>query len=131
MTIEQALIEHLIDEIDGVGGRVYPAVFPEDVVFPALRIQRISGAPAVHHCGDSGEERARVQVSCYAKTYSEAKAVAQAVRASLSAVNGAMGSLAQATTFIKNETDLYEAETRLHHVALDVDVFTNTLNEVT
>jgi hypothetical protein len=119
MTIEQAMRDYLTE---AVLIRTHCMVFPDDVTFPAIRMQRIGGAPMVDLSGDSGEERARIQVSCYAKTYSEAKSLAVDVKDALSAVSGAMGEIPNCRTFITNETDLYEAESRLHHVALDVDV---------
>jgi hypothetical protein len=122
MTIEEGLLTYLNTECTFA---VYPVKFPEDVVLPAGRLQRISGAPIISHSGDSGEERGRFQVSCFAATYLEAKGMAEEVKDALSAYKGVMGGLSRATSFILNETDLYEAEYGLHHIALDVDVIAN------
>jgi hypothetical protein len=123
MTIIQALRAYLAAEtIDNV----FCVVFPDDVELPAVRLQQIGGAPIVHLDGDSGEARARIQVSCFASTYQEAKNTAEMAKAALSAYRGAFGDLSDAQTLITNETDLYEPSTRLHHIALDVDVIATT-----
>ena len=121
-TIEEGLQAYLSGELDAP---LYPVVFPDNVVFPACRYQRITGSPIVTHDGNSGEESARFQVSCFAKTYAEAKGLAGEVKAALSGYSGPMGELSDVTAFVINETDLYEPEMKLHHVAVDVQITAN------
>ena len=119
MTIEEGLYAYLSEELSRP---VYPSVFPDDVELPACRYQRITGAPIVDHQGDTGMERGRFQVSAFARTYSDAKLLAEEVKAALSGYSGQMGELLDVTAFVINETDLYESEAKVHHVAIDVDI---------
>jgi hypothetical protein len=124
MSIEQELIQYLIHELYNIAW-VYPNVFPDDVTFPAVKVQRISGRPIVTHTHSQGE-RARFQVSSFAHTYEGAKSLSNALKSALSGTTGALGDDFDARCLVVNETDLYEPDTRLHHVALDVDIIATT-----
>jgi len=122
MVFEEAFFTYLSGSVDRPG---YPVVFPDKVTFPAWRYQRITGAPGVTHDGDSGVESVRIQVSCYGLTYAEVKAMAAQVKTALSGYSGAMGAYDTACRIL-NETDLYEAEGKLHHTAIDVEILATT-----
>jgi hypothetical protein len=118
MTIEQSYFEFLSENITVPG---YYVKFPDNVSFPSWRLQRIRGSPTVSHDGDTGMETALLQVSCFAKTYKEVKELAESIKAVCSGYSGLMGSI-PARIFIKNETDLYEPDAKLFHVALDMEI---------
>lgn len=64
-----------------VGTRVYPDVLPQGVLYPAIRVQRISTPRAQYRALDGRAEYAspRMQVDCWALSRSGALALAQAV----------------------------------------------------
>lgn len=88
--------------------RVYPLRLPQGPKYPAIRYQVIS-APRTHLMGgDSGEVHSRVQVDCYAETYSGAHELAVQVRAALSRWGGTSGGVAVEHVFLDDERDVLE-----------------------
>jgi hypothetical protein len=103
--MEEALIARLlgIAAVSGmVGTRVYPGSRPQGSALPAVVLNRISGGPLYADDGEVGLEQARIQIDCWAATYSAAKKLARAVTASLSAFEGTVGE----TTFQLIELDI-------------------------
>lgn len=70
------------------GSRVYPVRLPQASPMPAIVVTTISNIPVYSDDGESGLSSGRVQVDCWGDTYSSAKTVARAVKASLSAYQG-------------------------------------------
>ena len=118
--LEQAIYSHLVATMGN--NKVYPTVFPDNVAMPAILYQRITGTPSVTHSGDGAVEGAQFQISCFAKTFANAVSLAEAVKAAFSAYSGPMGDLPDVRTLVVNEIALYEAEARLHHIVVDVDI---------
>ena len=125
MLIEQALLTQL--KTDSaiaalVGTRIYYVISPQDVQKPYIVISKISAVRVSSHDGSSGLANPRFQISCFALTYKEVKDIAVAVQAELEGYTGTMGGaggVAVNGCFYENETDLYEEENKLFHLALD------------
>ena len=64
-----------------VGGRIAAAGIPDTLARPNIAYQRIGTGRRWSNDGPSGLARATLQLSCYADTYPQAKALAKAVRA--------------------------------------------------
>jgi hypothetical protein len=64
-----------------VGTRVYPDILPQNVTYPAVRVQRISTARSQYRdlTGRGNYASPRIQIDCYALSRSAALALAQAV----------------------------------------------------
>lgn len=94
MLIEEALARHLAADgrVAGiVGTRIYPGTIPQDQTLEAIAYQRVPDeGPIMTHAGPLGVEKARIQVTCQAEKYSEAKALAQAVKVCLQGFHGPM-----------------------------------------
>ncbi len=125
MTIEQAILTALLADaglIAVVGERIYPVLAPQDVVKPYIVFSKIS-APRDHtHDGGSGLVNARFQFSCFATTYQVAKQVAGLIQAVLQGYSGTLGGAGGVVVngcFYEDETDLYEPDSALFHVAVD------------
>jgi hypothetical protein len=109
--MEEAIIARLLADA-GVAAIVTTRVFsgsrPQNAALPAAVLNRISGGPLYADDGEVGLEQGRIQVDCWAETYSGAKLLARAVTACLSAFDGTVG----VTTFefieLENERDLRE-----------------------
>ena len=97
------------------GARIYPMERPQGDQAPAVVYQRISTAPVKNIEGDSGLDSVRLQVSCWAERYADAKALAAAVRAALRA-----SGLKSATEM---EMDDKDAETHEFRVLTDYRIW--------
>ena len=129
--IEHALRTALIEDatVNGyVDGRAYYSLAPQDVAKPYIVLTRVSGPREYSLDGPTGLYRARFQFSVFSQSYYEAKSIIDAIRSVLS---GASGQLVEdpadtiGASFLDNELDLYEEETKLHHIAVDYLVWIN------
>ena len=63
-----------------------------------------------------------MQVDVWASTYATAKSVAEQVRLAMNGFSGTVSSVVIHGARAVNERDLYEEETRIHHIALEYEV---------
>jgi hypothetical protein len=109
--MEEALIAKLLAApgVAGLAGtRVYPGSRPQGSGLPAIVFNRIDGAPLYADEGELGLVQARVQVDCWADSYSGAKGLARATNAALSAFVGEVAGTQFLSIFIDAERDLRE-----------------------
>lgn len=107
-----------------VGTRVYPNVVPQDVALPAVAYQRISTSRVYSHSpGVSQLARPRFQFTSVANSYSDVKAVANAVRGALDAYGGTAASVLVFTMLSQNEFDTFSDDGDLHTVRQDFYVW--------
>jgi hypothetical protein len=131
--MEEAIILKLL-QTSGVaakvGTRIYPGARPQASALPAIAINRISGAPLYADDGETGLAESRLQIDCWAGTYSEAKLTARAVIDSLSAFVGTVGGVTFPTIMLDAERDLLEpglnAAEYLFHTSLDFIIWQET-----
>jgi len=102
-----------------VGGR--PDEGPE-AALPAITYQRVSNRRLTSHEGSLGASLPLVQLSCWAKTWSEARAVAAAVRRALDGWIDYSSDPPIHGVTIEGELDEYDADARVYHVPLSVRV---------
>ena len=104
------------------GGRRYWTRAPQTAVRPFIVLNRIDGIANYHYQGASGYVSSRVQIDCYADTYTAAKALARSVEALLS---GHTGGIIQAI-FLESHRDLPAADagdvTKLFRTSIDITV---------
>jgi len=89
--MEEAIIQRLLGTAGVsaiVGTRVFPGSVPQASSLPAIVINTISGGPQYADDGEIGLDETRIQIDCWAETYSAAKLLGRQVRASLSAFVG-------------------------------------------
>lgn len=90
--MEQAIIARLLGT-SGVtsiaGERIFPGARPQASALPAVVFNVVSGAPVYTDDGEAGLAENRIQLDCWAETYTAAKQLSAAVKASLSAFVGA------------------------------------------
>src|SRR5690606_13952620 len=102
-----------------VGGR--PDEGPE-AELPAITYQRVRNRRLTSHQGSSGASLPLVQLSCWAETWSEARAVASAVRRALDGrINYSSDPPIHGVT-IEGDLDEYDADAKVYHVPLSVRV---------
>lgn len=112
-----------------VGTRVYPLVLPQAGTLPAITYQVVAGDADYVMEGASGLAFKRVQVDCWADTYSAAAGLRAAVTAALGGFAGSAGSPAVRIqgAFKTMEADGYEdalerAGPRLWRKTIDFNV---------
>ncbi len=89
-------------------GRIRPVRLRQTDAMPAIRWQRISGRHIHFQGGRTGLEQPRIQVDCYASTYSEAKQLATAVRHAIYEFAGVRGDINVRQARLDNDTDGFE-----------------------
>lgn len=102
-----------------VSTKIYPVLAPQKVDLPYCVYLKVSNVRQYSHQGFSNLERVRLQISCFAKTYSTAKDVAAQVIAAMEAWSA---SSVQAV-IPDGEEDLYEEDTETYHIPLDFIVW--------
>lgn len=107
-----------------VGTRIYAVKLPQNVTYPAVTFQVISGLPRTHLMGsDDALAAPRVQVSAWDTSLTDAIAVADQIKAALQDYTGTMGGDGGVTVqriFIESEQiDIYDPETEVHNIAQD------------
>ena len=125
MKIEQAILKELLADsgiTSLIGERLYYVKAPQDVVKPYVAFFKASAPREYSHDGASKLAHPRFQFSCFATTYYEAKQITEAIRAAIEAFSGTMGGAGGVEVghcFLINESDIYEENTKLFHVAVD------------
>lgn len=114
----QAVLAEYTDLTDVVSDRIYPIILPQDVVYPAVTSEKISGVP-LSTMADStsrGVENYRIRLSAWAKTLKEAQAVSDEILV-------AMKSSAAFEAVPVFDQDFHETEPRVYRVVIDFSVW--------
>jgi hypothetical protein len=107
-----------------VSTRIYYVKAPQNVTEPYIVFFKVS-APREHtYDGAAGMVNARFQFSIFSETYYEAKQIAEQLQAALQGKHEIIGTApgVYAAITYDNETDMYETETGLYHIACDYTV---------
>lgn len=83
-----------------VGDRIYPSILPQDPVLPAITFHVVSSEPVSRQDGKPVLEKARIQIDAYASQVRNAKLLAKAIRDSLEAYVGLMGTISVQAVFV-------------------------------
>lgn len=86
-----------------VSARVYNTRLPQKPTYPAVAYARISTGETMAHDGPVGYETARFQIDSYAQTFSEARALADAVRDCLNGLHATVGGVVIHAVILDNE----------------------------
>lgn len=97
-----------------VGTAIYPLVIPQGAGLPAVTYQRIAGARSNDLAGAGELTHVRIQVDCWATTYSSVRALADAVGAAM-----------HAALFLPlNDIDDFDDEVPVYRVVLEFTTWT-------
>ena len=116
MNIEESLSSRLKTEVALVDGRVFPVKAPQGTAAPYIAYLKVSNKRYYTHSGFNGVSKARIQVSCFGKTYASSKSVADQVKEALESW-ARIGKVQ--TVFIENELDLFNEEVKTYHIPID------------
>lgn len=103
-----------------VGSKIYPVKLPQSLDFTDPSLQAVTYAKISNPRRHLGTRRPRFQISCWAKRYGEVKQVAEQVQAAVEAMDETGSVFA---VFPENEVDMYNSETGLYHVPVDVIIY--------
>lgn len=108
------------------GDRVYAGWLKSKAAFPAVTYIRVSADREASLDGPLGRVDVRIQVDCWAKTYGQAKVLAEAVRRRLHGFRGVMvdgaDSVSVGRSVLISETDLSEAQRSIYRVSQDYQI---------
>lgn len=126
MAFEEGLLEYL-DNHAGlsreVDSRIYPLLLPQNPTFPAVTYSRVA-TTRLHAFERSFFPHPRFQFNCWAMNttdksgYEIAKDVAEQLVAALNLYWGAMGDETVQASFIDDQHDLYDPDTKVWHVVV-------------
>lgn len=123
--IQETLLTILLDDsyvTNVVGQRIYPLRMPQNASLPAVVYQRIGVDPVSSLSGDSYLDRARIQITCWALSYSAAVNLANKIRQSINRSED----IKSITVF---EMDTEDPETKSYGVISDYLIW-NTVEEL-
>lgn len=104
-----------------IGTRVYPNIAPQNATRPFVSYRRVTSDRPPAMGSDSGVVRARFQFDTFADEIDSALAVRDQIRAALKRWRDVGPPVVQ-DTFLVTEIDLYEDDSRIHHLADDYEV---------
>jgi hypothetical protein len=102
-----------------VSTRIYPLKLPQTATYGALTYSKVSGFRNHVHGGSAQVAEPRFQVTAYHTSYSSLKSITEQVRKALDAYSGTLSSTKVFFSFLLNEVDLYDDETKVFYTALD------------
>lgn len=105
-----------------VAARIYPLVAPENAERPFVVFQRVSTPRASAMGSDPGLALPRLQITSWADDPLEAKDVKEQVRAALQRWRGTVAGVEVQDSYILDERDRYDEQTRLFGIDLDVRI---------
>jgi hypothetical protein len=112
-----------------VDTRVYFGVLPQSALISladgkgAISLYTIADTDEISHSGRSGLARTRFQASCWAKSYTDADAIARAVKPAVSAANAQGGGVGFGPCFFLGRRDLRDEQQNVFQIAIDFVVW--------
>lgn len=119
--IQEALRKKLLAHTplsDLVGERIYILKLPQNPVLPAITYFRVSSPR--HH--DINVSFARFQFDSWALSYNEVRDVAKEIRKAIQREKGIWDGVKVIQGVYINETEMYESETEIYHIASDFKI---------
>lgn len=117
MTMEASLFSFLTGNAGIaalIGTRVYPGIIPQSGVQPCIVYNKSSRSRQQLFCGTDGLLLTRLEIDCYADSYIQSVALANAVTSALQDFSGDMNGTTVPRIFLENEIDLSDIEPGLY-----------------
>lgn len=126
MTVEAAVF-NLLSSDAGVSGvvsnRIYPVKLPQDPTYPALTYFRVSALRHSVMGNDTGIAEKRVQVSSWAKLYSEVNNLAERVRDAMQRTRGTFAGVEILDIFMEGDgPEIWEDAVGAYQAITDCNV---------
>lgn len=126
MLIEEAIRSQLLADAAVaalVTDRVYPKKLPQGPTFPAVVYHRVGTGRAMSQAGVDGLAEARFQFDCHARTYAQARELAEKLRLALVDFQGSMGGVGGVQVdgvFHDSELDDYDDDFQVYTYITDL-----------
>ena len=117
MTMEASLFSFLTGNAGIaalIGTRVYPGIIPQSGVQPCIVYNKSSRSRQQLFCGTDGLLLTLLEIDCYADSYIQSVALANAVTSALQDFSGDMNGTTVPRIFLENEIDLSDIEPGLY-----------------
>ncbi|MES2218360.1 MAG: DUF3168 domain-containing protein [Pseudomonadota bacterium] len=118
MSIQTELITLFANIADG---RVYPSIAPDNPITPYIIYSRLTSVPQNDLDINGGANQltnTRYQIDVYAETYTEAQENLELIKTALLGWS--------VTNVINADRDMYEQDTKLHRVLIDISTWHNS-----
>lgn len=126
-TVEEALKASLVADsgVKAITTRCYPGDLGQNPTYPLILYFKVTGVR--DHClqGPTGLATPRFQIEAWAETYSEAKALANAIRKALDGKKFTVDTVVISSILIQSERDFYEPAVSCHRIIQDYTVWHN------
>ena len=125
MSIQADIRTYLLTQTgitDLIDSRIYALKLPIDVTFPALTYSTVSSIRTRSHSGDSSLTTPRIQLSCWGEVYEDCRNLVTQLVNSLESYKGLMGSTTVYSSFVENEIDAYDSESKIYHIPVDIKI---------
>jgi hypothetical protein len=123
VTIEEALRTALAADATLTAitsSRIYPVVAPQGTAAAYVTYEKVTGNPHHDHGGSGNLRWARISYMCHAPTYSQAKAMAAAIRTLLDGYRGTLSGVSIGSILSEEDADIgLDDQTRMQLVAVD------------
>jgi len=122
--IEKKMVAVLLDSTtvtNLVGDRIFPVVVRSDGDLPGITYQRTYGERTYTMAGSGGWARVTISLACWARDYSQARSMADAVRLALDAYSGTDSDDIQIGK-VTDGADSYDADLDVFGCSLDLEV---------
>ena len=102
-----------------VSTKIYPVIAPQNVASPFVVYSIASAIPTNTKDRISEVDTMRVQIDCYARTYSQVEAIASAARLAIDGQTGTKAGIYVDGVAYENEQDLIDEDVDLYRKSLD------------
>ena len=99
--------------------RIFHMIAPQNIKFPYVTYQIISGAPDYHLNGQTTLFRSRIQIDIWSKKSQETVNVDAAIRKSLTALRGTINDTLIYGVFLERVADFYEVDSEIFRISTD------------
>jgi len=113
----------MIGKILAARCNAYPLSLPQHPTYPATTYQVISTTREHAQGTDATISVSRVQVDCWAETYSEVQTLAAQVHASLSRFKGTVTGITVCDILHDNTEESFEPDTGVYRVSIDYMIY--------
>ena len=110
-----------------VSTRVYPLRLPQKPTYPAITYSIVAGEEFPAMSVNVDTTSVRVQISCWATSYTSVKSLSNSVKSAIDRKSGTVGTIEWKGSFKESEVDLYEQDLsinqNIYQKALDFRIF--------
>lgn len=109
--------------ITTITSQIHPGVLPQNPTLPAIVYQTSGAASGIAFDGPDGARNSQIQLDTYAATITASASLAEAIKTALHGYTGSMDSTTVYQTIVDSIYDVFESDTGLYRVSLDLSIW--------